>query len=286
MSKITKEQLLKTGYFIDCEYLDKYIDLINSNELTSKEKYITESHHILPKLFFKLNKKPVDNSDNNLVNLKYSDHILAHCYIALSSNNNRFTSGNIDAIIAVLNSNNLPYKTIEEFVNNFDYIKDILKCNHFISDEQKVKLSEISSNSKWYNNGIDETFSRVKPKGWAEGRLPFSDEQKNKIGQSSSRSKWYNNGKISIFSEVKPDGFIEGRIDITGANNPSKRPDVRKKISESKIGWIGSATGKKWYHNNTEEKQFIPGTQPSGWVEKRLPNTGRKISKTKSNKKD
>ena len=91
---------------------------------------------------------PVNNSKSNLVNLVYCDHVLAHCYMSLASNSKYYESANIDAIIAILNNNygerfGFNYTSIEEFVADFDEVKDILKCNHTVSDEQKLKLVQI-----------------------------------------------------------------------------------------------------------------------------------------------
>lgn len=43
---ILKEKLLKTGYFIDNEYLDDYINLVVTPPNTNSLDY-TEIHHIL-----------------------------------------------------------------------------------------------------------------------------------------------------------------------------------------------------------------------------------------------
>lgn len=37
--KIDKDYLLKINLFLDNEYLEKYVNLINENEFTKKEKY-------------------------------------------------------------------------------------------------------------------------------------------------------------------------------------------------------------------------------------------------------
>ena len=50
---ILKEKLLKTGYFIDNEYLDDYINLVVTPPNTNSLDY-TEIHHILQKQYFKI----------------------------------------------------------------------------------------------------------------------------------------------------------------------------------------------------------------------------------------
>lgn len=68
--------------FIENEYLLKYCCLIEQNTNTCKTSK-TNAHHILPKSWFKLVNRCIDNSLINLVNLNYRDHVLAHYYLCL-----------------------------------------------------------------------------------------------------------------------------------------------------------------------------------------------------------
>ena len=77
-----KEKLLETGYFEDNEYFDLYLNLILENKNTKTEKFITQKHHIIPRHYYSHNNLTVDNSKDNLVNLKYADHMLAHIYLS------------------------------------------------------------------------------------------------------------------------------------------------------------------------------------------------------------
>ncbi len=78
-----KEKLLSFDQFEDNNYLDLYCNIIKANNSTTKEKYKTQKHHIIPRCYFKYNSLDIDNSENNLVNLLYKDHILAHYYLCL-----------------------------------------------------------------------------------------------------------------------------------------------------------------------------------------------------------
>ena len=69
---MTKEKLLATNCFIDNEYLDTYLKLIDSSTTG------TEVHHILPRSYFKDLGISVDNSEQNLVRLSFADHCKAH----------------------------------------------------------------------------------------------------------------------------------------------------------------------------------------------------------------
>lgn len=78
-----KHRLLQLSEFIDNEYLDKYVQLIERNRRTSRFGNNINAHHIIPRAWFKLHKQPVDNSLSNLVNLTYRNHTLAHYYLCL-----------------------------------------------------------------------------------------------------------------------------------------------------------------------------------------------------------
>ena len=78
-----KETLLSKRGFVDNEFFEMYCRLIERNTRTPIRHRITNSHHILPKAWFKINKQTVDNTQSNLVNLVYRDHVLAHYYLCL-----------------------------------------------------------------------------------------------------------------------------------------------------------------------------------------------------------
>ena len=75
--------LRNTPYFIDNEFLEKYCLLVERHRHTKVKPRLTNSHHIIPKSWFKLNGLTVDNSLTNLVNLPYREHILSHYYLCL-----------------------------------------------------------------------------------------------------------------------------------------------------------------------------------------------------------
>ncbi len=78
-----KDKLLQHDGFVDNEYLDKYVQIIERNRRTTRRAGNTNSHHIIPKSWFKLHKQPVDNTLSNLVILTYREHTLAHYYLCL-----------------------------------------------------------------------------------------------------------------------------------------------------------------------------------------------------------
>lgn len=70
-------------YFVDNEYLQKYCQLIERNRRTPVRARVTHKHHIVPKSWFKLTNTEINNELNNLVNLPYREHFLAHYYLCL-----------------------------------------------------------------------------------------------------------------------------------------------------------------------------------------------------------
>lgn len=75
IKNVLKQKLLNTGLFLANEYLDEYINLVLSNNITVG---YTEKHHILQRNYFKKSGLPVDNSPDNLITLSYCDHCKAH----------------------------------------------------------------------------------------------------------------------------------------------------------------------------------------------------------------
>lgn len=70
-------------FFIDNEYLYKYCQLIERHTRTGLKPRLTHKHHIIPKSWFKLTNTVINNDLNNLVNLPIREHILAHYYLCL-----------------------------------------------------------------------------------------------------------------------------------------------------------------------------------------------------------
>lgn len=77
-----KEHLITLQGFVDNDYLDRYCLLIERSRNNKRGKN-TNSHHIVPRCWFKLNDLEIDNSVRNLVILNYRDHVMAHYYLCL-----------------------------------------------------------------------------------------------------------------------------------------------------------------------------------------------------------
>lgn len=74
--ELLKKMLLDTGYFIDNQYLDNYLNLVLLNDYTGTA--YSEIHHILQRAYFKKLGLLVDQTKTNKVRLLYKDHCYAH----------------------------------------------------------------------------------------------------------------------------------------------------------------------------------------------------------------
>lgn len=87
-----KTKLIELGY-IDNEWFDKYIEIIEANLETKRNRTSTQAHHAIPVNDYWLSDEPYNrlealklaNADeaNFEVNLLYKDHLLAHSYLTL-----------------------------------------------------------------------------------------------------------------------------------------------------------------------------------------------------------
>ena len=208
-----KERLLSTGYYVDNEYLHKYVQLIESNCNTPKIKLKTQSHHILPRSTYKLMGQMVDESDINRVNLLYKDHILAHYYLALcsSSKDNRYFHEL--AMQYMLGNAHLP-KADKEFIYKLDSYQSLYEDAQFNNSEAHKGLSPWNKGLTYSVGPMDES-RKEKIRDSAVGRYT-NHIWINKQGKNRHVSP----DKVSVYLM---DGYKIGRDD----------QECFRKISES-----------------------------------------------------
>lgn len=90
-----KNKLLELGY-LDNEYLEKYLEILEANLETRKSRKSTQAHHAIPVNEYWTSNKPYKRTEalklarvdqaNFEVNLVYKDHLLAHAYLTLCTN--------------------------------------------------------------------------------------------------------------------------------------------------------------------------------------------------------
>lgn len=146
-----KKQLLEIRLVIENEYLDKYIELIIDNSKTEKIKFQTQTHHIIPRYFYKLNNLEVNNDAENLCILLHKDHVLAHYYLALCSATDRYKYCNEISLRHCLDNNN--FKLQENFEKDKNFIQSLDKYQELMEHCNSTKrppelLKQISESLK------------------------------------------------------------------------------------------------------------------------------------------
>lgn len=261
-----KEKLIEIGFAIDNEYLQKYCELIDSNKDREKVKHSTHCHHIIPRYYFEHNRISIDNTSDNLVNLLFKDHILAHYYLA-NCCNEEYKKSQEEALFFLCRQRSIDSQFLEDLdsvqklyadlsIRKSDALKGIPR-----SEETRKKISE-SNRGKVFS---DETKQKLSEQKMGEKNPQFgkpkTPEQRASISNTLLKKKrrWYTNGESNIMidedeSQDIPNGFYRGMSEETkkkisvGRSGKSSGPlseETRKKISVSLSGKVVSAETRK-----------------------------------------
>lgn len=209
-----KIKLLQLNIVEDNQYLDKYCQLVANNRKTNYEKGKTHKHHIIPKSYYKINNIPVDNSNSNLVNLLFKDHILAHYYLALCSLNLDFKYANELAFRYLTNNNKYP------IADNEREILSSLPCYQELYEEG-CKIRGIKNTGK---KRTQET--KQKMSAWQKGK-PKSDKAKKNMSEAQK-------GRYR-----SPEEILHWKESMEKKSDEEKR-EISKKISRKLKGRIAS----------------------------------------------
>lgn len=147
---IEKEKLVEYLNLQENTYLDLYIQLICNNKETRQKRFLTQKHHIIPKYYFRRNNKFIDNSCDNVVNLTYSDHILAHIYLGLCCKDKRDRYSNFCAINKLLGEKYLQKINLKQLLH--DISKNVDNYNDLYADY----LSYNSEKSRKHHESLSE----------------------------------------------------------------------------------------------------------------------------------
>ena len=191
-----KTKLLNTDYVIDNIYLDKYCELILNFKNLNKIKFKTNLHHIIPKAFYKIKNLQIDNSKINLVNLYFSDHILAHYYLCLCTIEPLKTKC-ILALNFLIGKYNFNIENLDEYQNLYE--------------SMRIELSKIQTGKKRSLESIEKTRkgllgrkrSNIEIDNIKKGIQNRSIDQQvkilqNKVERMKGRIK-INNGSTALF---------------------------------------------------------------------------------------
>lgn len=179
------------------------MDNIHTDRIRGK----TNLHHIVPKYYYLDRHIQIDNSPNNLVNMLYSDHILAHYFLAMCSSTDVGRAKNIISIKFLLGG-----KSIDEIKIDEIDLDEYQKMYEVGRKYTYVRSHEVSVNKK-----VSETLiGRPSP-------------NKGNIKMTGRKSKVNPNAKNKILSEI-----ATRRV---GDKNPfygkSHSTETRSKISSA-----------------------------------------------------
>ena len=227
-----KDRLLNTNFFLDNEYLSKYIDLIYNNRLEKHIKRFSQRHHGFPKNVSKKLGESIDDSKENLFEIKFSDHILAHVYLSLCSSDEDIKRANIVAykwMLGKSNIDNIDDLAIE--LNNLQkiYEDDLSLCgkNHPMYGVSRPDLSLRNKTNPPHLLG---------PRNGMFGKKGILSPSFGKKHSKESREKMSKNWD---YSKHITDSFIEKQISINKINAENKSgwysADSRLKAKETRL---------------------------------------------------
>lgn len=293
-----KNKILSTGVFEDNEFLDKYCELIISNQDSLKIANVTDTHHIIPKSYYSFANLKIDNTEENLVHLTYSNHIMAHYYLCLFTSDGTLKSKMVYAFMMMTHTRKLP-ETEQELLQNLDQYKNL-------HNEWTNLLYLKMKNNQYAKGNILSEETRQKMGASRMGR-PTRDETRDKLSKSASGSKWvHKDGIYTHVSGKKLEEYLlngweiggrpateETKKAISAQNTGKKRSEEAKaKMSKAARGRIPWNKGKKMseetkkknskiqknriHINNGIQEKFVKPEQiqdylDDGWVKGRMP---------------
>lgn len=221
-----KQQILDTGFFEDNEYLDKYVCLLFSNNLEKHIKRYSQRHHAIPKCVFKKLGLPVDNSKDNLFELKFSLHILSHIYLSLCSIDTDIRRSNAVAY-KWMASGKLTDQVVQEICEEdlsaiqILYEKDLSLCgeNHPMYGVKRPDLAEYNrTHIKHMSGEKNAMFGKKGCLSPAYGRK-HTEEEKKKM-----RDSWnYEQHVTEQFLQKQRDNFKRFNEQKTGLMSKEAR---------------------------------------------------------------
>lgn len=278
-----KSDLLFIDDVYDNEYLSKYIALINENINTKKQSYRTQLHHITPKSYYKNHNLVINNSKDNLVNLLWQDHMLAHFYLFKCAKDSKFKADNATVIqLGVNNKYNLDSEEellmiLPELQEAYEYAivnRRIYEEKRLLSLRAPGTRKKMSSSAKkyfeingpritkstkdkhHYTNGVDNVFKYTCPEGYRVG-WSLSEESKyamNPANQNRSSESFHTTDGTIVINNGKNNKHIK-----------ENELDMYLNSGEWFKGSLVKDTG-KWYTNGIINTKIVAGKDiPEGF---------------------
>lgn len=288
-----KNILLSTKFFIDTEYLDKYIDLINNNRNQPHIKFETAKHHIIPRFIFKYMKKPIDNSKDNLVNLYHWQHLLAHYYLAKSCASENALQASRCALIFIYGK--YDFESISEslFIDNQKEIQE------YVTESRKI---QVEAPHRAYRNKSAEEKSKIfeKRRESLSNLVTVNKDDVELKVHKEDLEMYLNQGYVKGRSLRSKKSISKSKLGNIPWNKGLKNPveineETRKRLSEKSLGHPVSEearlkiakknSGKIYISKENVSKTIYPEELPSylkeGWevgnIKNKLGHLNKKI---------
>lgn len=271
-----KQRLLESNEFVENEYLDKYVNLIEENYNQIRIKYKTQSHHILPRCYFNNHNLPIDNSKNNRVNLFHKDHVIAHYYIFLCAKSTQFKRDNALAVIKSLNFKD--FKLSETYLTDSDFIKRLDKYSEVMEAAGKATGDRL--------RGTKRPPELMRQIGESLKKVEHTPEWNKKVGDAQRGRK------MSLEAKAKMSEQQKGRIAIrlNGECKRVKPDELDKYLSDGwELGGLGHPAWNKGLTKETDKRMKAASDNMKGlkWTEEQRakrrgagnPMYGRSISR-------
>ena len=237
--KDLKNKLLETNIFNDNKYLDEYIRLILLNINNECVKGKTQRHHIIPRYFFQYNNLDVDNSQDNIVNLYYKDHLLAHYYLGCCSKD-EFIYKNLLAMRYIDGEFNL------NSLDNYQELYEKSRVNIYEKTHSVIANSKISETLKGKSFIKGKTWgkhtkkSRKNPN--AKNKL-LSDYASLRVGEKNSfYGKTHSEYTKSIISQKRTKYIDIGMYDLNSKELILKFRSIPEVVDYIKTNNISSSS--------------------------------------------
>lgn len=238
--------------FVINEAFYKYVALIEANLETSPQQNATQVHHILPEAYFSQRDLPENNVKDRLVNLKFSDHVLAHYYLA------KCTCGQLNKkmLAAFLMMTNFDAGiTLEKLEDYQELYQKANKARRGVSPPNKGKSLSEAQKQKIRQSLLGHEVSAETRKRQSLAQKNMSPEKRANITAASKNRNFH-------FSEEQ-----KKQRSVNAMGHPVS-DETRAKISASRIQ---KHMTYKWINNGYENKQINPNDPiPDGWVFGRL----------------
>lgn len=300
---LIREKMLSTGLFEENIFFNKYCDLIEQNETTKKQRYKTQKHHIIPVVVYKIFNMDGVNKADNLVNLLYKDHILAHYYLALCAKQETFRYKMTIAIQFILGKAKQVKNNVEElkqYVSKLDeyqqlyeeskkYCGDLFRgTTHETSQETKNKIGKANKGRVYvHKDGVvrslkTEDVEFFTENGWTLGN-PNCFKRNTRKGSivinKDGIEKYIDKNELDayIINGWVPGRTLEhARASARGTqqfyNNLSKEERVKKYASRAGQHWVMSEECKNKIRQAntgrklTEEQKIQNGLRKKGTI--------------------